>query len=118
MDSIIHRVARHADIDTRRALGIYGKLPKISIKKGPTEIWRYWPAEKKAIFFNPDPLYYEFEVHNGLVFDGEFWKYIKNSHVRTTTINRDGGYFHFEFKPKYKYSNFSFGLNPEFIDKN
>jgi len=118
MKNIVERVALYADIDTRRALGVYRKLPKVSIERGPTVIWRYWPEHKKAIFFTAEPLNYEFEVHEGLVFDGEYWTYTENSCVRSTTKNKYGRYYHFEYKPKSIFFRFGFGINPEFIDKN
>ena len=118
MNNIVERVALYADIDTRRALGVYRKLPKVSIERGPTTIWRYWTEHKKAIFFTANPLEYEFEIHEGLVFDGEHWTYTENSHVRSTIKNKNGKYVNFSYKPKSTELAFHFAMNPEFVHKN
>jgi len=118
MNNIIEHIIRYADIDTRRALGVYRKLPKVSIERGPVVIWRYWPEYKKAIYFTADPLEYEFEVHEGLVFNGDYWAYTENSHVRSTIKNKNGKYLNFDYKPKSTFYAFNFGSDPEFIDKN
>ena len=70
MNSIIELIASFADIDTRRALGIYRKLPKIDAKftfrKLPQWSWRYFASEKKLILlcFGED---YEYEVYGNIV---------------------------------------------------
>jgi hypothetical protein len=113
---IRERVAKYADIDTRRALGIFGRLPVTNFVPHPLPIesWRYWPATRTAIFFNADPENFEFEVHKGLVFDGEYWSYEERSRV-STTRKRGQRYLFSEYEPQLIALNFSFAENPQFI---
>lgn len=114
---ILERIALHADIDTRRALGIYNKIKGPSLTLGPSCLWRYYPEHHKAIYFNAHPENYEFEIHEGLVFDGELWSYTEESQVRSTwlTTTNGGDYVHTESGPKPHAIRFGFGQNPEFI---
>ena len=114
---ILERIALHADIDTRRALGMYNKMKAPSLSLGPSCIWRYYPEQHKAIYFNADPENYEFEIHEGLVFDGELWSYTEESQVRSTwlTTTNGGDYVHTESGPKPHAIRFSFAQIPEFI---
>ena len=70
MNIVIERVARHADIDTRRALGIYRRLPPTDFNPRPLPpvSWRYWPDKRKAIYFCMYPEDYEIEVHYEITF--------------------------------------------------
>ena len=117
MDAILQRVAKYADLDTRRALGVFGRLParpEIPFRT-QAEIWNYWPGQKKALFFCPDPKGYEFEVHEGLVYDDELWSYTENSSVRALWKTRKGRYAYAENGPKPLGIRFSFAQNPQFI---
>lgn len=111
---IIERIARYADLDTRRALGIFERLPRAEFVLRP-EIWRYWPTHQRAIYFNPCPENndYEFEVHTGLVFADEFWTYTPNAQVRTT-FKRKGRYVYQEHSPR-EGTHFDFACRPEFM---
>lgn len=114
---ILERIALHADIDTRRALGMYNKIKVPSLHIGPSCIWRYYPAQHKAIYFNAHPEDYEFEIHEGIVFDGELWSYTGESQVRSTwlTTIKGGDYVHTERGPIPPGIGFSFAQIPEFI---
>jgi len=114
---ILERIAFHADIDTRRALGIYKKLPKTNfVPFSLSQVsWRYWPDKRKAIYFNVLPKEYEFEVHEGLIFDGENWSYTEGAQVRTVWKHRNGRYLFSEGSPNPVGIRFSFGEKPQFI---
>jgi len=111
---ILERIALHADIDTRRALGIYNKIKGPSLRLGPSIIWRYDPHLRKAMYFNANPKEYEFEVHEGLEFDGEYWTYTEDGRVRTTWKTRTAEYVYTDAPPD-PGTQFLFGQNPEFI---
>jgi len=118
MNSLCDRVAKYADIDTRRALGVYGSVVIPPLRLQPPTLWRYWPAQKKAIFFCADPKNYEFEVHEGLIFDGEHWTYDEeHSMVRAMWKNKRGQYVFTENGPQPLGIRFSFGENPRFISE-
>jgi hypothetical protein len=114
---ILERIALYADIDTRRALGIYNKIKVPCLHIGPSCIWRYYPAQHKAIYFDADPENYEFEIHEGIVFDGELWSYTEESQVRSTWLTKRGeyDYVHTERGPIPLDIRFSFAQIPEFI---
>jgi hypothetical protein len=114
---ILERIALYADIDTRRALGMYNKIKIPCLNLGPSCIWRYYPAQHKAIYFNAHPEEYEFEIHEGLVFDGELWSYTEESQVRSTwlTTIKGGDYVHTERGPIPPGLGFGFAQIPEFI---
>ena len=59
MENIIHRIACFADIDTRRAMGIYNRLPKSNLVPHPIPptTFRYFPTEKKMLYLNFDESY-------------------------------------------------------------
>jgi hypothetical protein len=101
-------------LDTRRALGIYGRVSVPNLKLQPSTLWRYWPAQKKAIFFCADPLNYEFEIQIGLVFDGDLWTYEEGSRVSSVWRRKDK-YVFSEYKPRPFQLGFSFAENPQFI---
>ena len=57
MQNIIERVARHADIDTRRVLEVPpGRLPKTDFNPRPLPptTFRYFPVLKKIVYINFD----------------------------------------------------------------
>ena len=69
---LVERVARWADIDTRRALGVPpGRLPKSDFVPRPIEptTFRYFPALKKLLYINFDESYdvYTWEVYDNMV---------------------------------------------------
>jgi len=77
---LVERVARFADIDTRRALGVPpGRLAKSSLIPRPIEptTFRYFAALKKLLYINFDESYDVFcwEVYEdiGAVAGGEAW---------------------------------------------
>jgi hypothetical protein len=80
---IVEYIAQFADLDTRRALGIFDKLPKTNFVFRPLSVcsWRYWPSQKKTMFFNAFPGEYEFEVHEGIIWNGEHWSYEEKSAI-------------------------------------
>jgi hypothetical protein len=107
-------VAQFADVDTRRALGVFGRVSIPDLKLQPPTLWRYWPAQKKAIFFCADP--YEFEVHTGLVFDGNLWIYEEGARISAVWRKRSGKYVFSEHNTYHPLDHgFSFGENPQFI---
>jgi len=72
MDSLADRVARWADIDTRRALGVPpGRLPKSDFVPRPIEptTFRYFAALKKLLYINFDESYdvFTWEVYENIV---------------------------------------------------
>ena len=115
MERLRHHVARYADIDTRRALGIYGRVTVPPLRLQPPTLWRYWPAQKKAIFFCADPLSYEFEVHEGLMYNGDLWTYEEGARISSLWRNKRGKYVFSEHAPEPFQHEFSFGENPQFI---
>ena len=72
MDMLVDRVARFADIDTRRALGVPpGRLPRSTFVPWPVAptTFRYFPAERKLLYINFDESYdvYMWEVYDNMV---------------------------------------------------
>jgi hypothetical protein len=99
MDNIVKNIAKYADIDTRRALGVFSRLPKSDLKIGPPRVLRYWPLEKRAIVYNFLDGNFEFEVHQGLLFeyDQDYmnnirWFYTDEGSISTVWQNRHGKY--------------------------
>lgn len=115
MNNLIERIALYADIDTRRALGIYGRVVIPPLDFQAKNVWRYWPAQKKAIFFCADPRDYEFEVHNGLVFQYGHWFYEEGSCVRSVWKTRRGKYTSRRTEPRVFDISFSFAEKPQFM---
>lgn len=122
---IIDKIANYADIDTRRALGVYGRLPKSTFNPRPIHhvSWRYWPDTGVAIYFSAKPNRdYEFEVHTHLNYDADSdtWNYVPGARVTSVRANRLRSRFTFsEFFPAWSadINRFSFATNPEFIDQ-
>lgn len=70
MENVIQRIAKYADIDTRRALGVYGKLPKTDfVPRKSTSIFHWFPASNKVIFIEFNP--YIYEVYDGVAWDDD-----------------------------------------------
>jgi hypothetical protein len=117
MEQIINRVGKFSDIDTRRALGIFGKISKSNFVPFPvgSTSWRYWPEEHRALFFNVDPAYgpYEMEVHNGLFFENDLFCY-RNGSCRIYFPTRRGRYGSRESRHITTEFGFSFALVPDF----
>jgi len=77
MENLIPRIASFADIDTRRAMGIYNRLPKSNLVPHPIPptTFRYFAAEKKLLYVNFDESYdvYTWEVYTDIEPDGDAW---------------------------------------------
>ena len=101
-------ILRYADIDARRALGVYRRLPKSDFVPWtiPQMSFRYWP-EKKMIMFIEFGLGYEFTVYRDIERVGEEWS---PCNVSSIWRNQKGTYstiFRFEDNP------FHFAGEPE-----
>lgn len=124
------RIARHLDIDTRRAMG-FGpqKLPDRDFNPHPVgpSSWRYWPSKRTAIYFEATPEIYMFEVHTELIpvyeTDGSFygWKYNRDSTVTGRWEKYQGDYA-FLCAPPYSWTEdvhpfpvFQFRVMPDFV---
>jgi len=119
---ILERIALHADMDTRRALGIPpGKLPKTNFRVPANPSWKYYTEKRLLVFFNVNPEYgaYEFDVHTNAVYDAtaDTWHYEYPSCNRTVFKGRLRNYKHTEH-PLRTDINFSFAEMPEFIYEN
>lgn len=77
MQNVLARVASFADIDTRRALGVYGRLPRFDFVPRPIAptTFRYFPALKKLLYVNFDESYDVFcwELFEEIEPDGDAW---------------------------------------------
>ena len=77
MENVMSRVASFADIDTRRALGVYKRLTKSVFVPRPIEptTFRYFPALKKLLYVNFDESYdvYSWEMYEDIHPDGDAW---------------------------------------------
>lgn len=95
-------ILRYADIDTRRALGVYRRLPlnEFIFRPIPPVSFRYWPDKKMIVYtdFNPDS--FEFTVYNGITaMDGDMWSPCE---ISSTRLNGRGDYtfcFTYEDRP-------------------
>ncbi len=114
--NLIERIAKHADIDTRRALGIYGKLPKTALQLHsiPPTTFRYFPQLKKIVYINFDETHDVFlwEVYDDIEPRGEEWVHGPNGRHRGVWRRLDG--FTFFDKPRHIYP-FRFAGMPEII---
>lgn len=96
-------ILRHADIDTRRALGIYGRLPRSDFvpRTIPAESFRYWPEKKTVMYTEFGGDRYEFTVYRDIERVGEGWS---PCNVASVWLNQKGTYsfvFRFEDIPFY-----------------
>lgn len=87
MNHIVERVARFADIDARRALGVPpGRLPRSDLVPRPIEptTWRYFAALKKLLYLNFDESYDVFcwEVYDDIEPEGDVWFHGPNASHR------------------------------------
>ena len=110
MAALIERVARWADIDTRRALGVPpGRLPKTDFVPWPIAptTFRYFAALKKLLYINFDESYdvYMWEVYDEIEPEGDVWFHGPNASHRGVwrglddfvTFDKNGGNFEFHF---------------------
>ena len=111
MQNVMSRVARHADIDTRRALGVYGRLPKSDFVPWPIAptTFRYFTQLKKIVYLNFDESYdvYCWEIYDDItpVAGGEAWIHGPNGSHRGIwhgldgfmEFDKNGGHFPFHF---------------------
>ena len=117
MQSLIERVARHADIDTRRALGVPpGRLPKSNLVPRPIAptTFRYFPALKKIVYLNFDESYdvFYWEVFEDVEPIGDAWQQGPNGRNRGVWHGLDE-YMYFD-KPGSPFE-FHFAGRPEII---
>lgn len=94
-------ILRYADIDTRRALGIYGRLSpsEFIFRPVPPTSFRYWPQKRMVMYTNFNPDNYEFVVYRDIfLMDGDLWSPCQ---VAETWKNREGDYvFYFTYMDK------------------
>ena len=72
----MEHVLRYADIDTRRALGVYRRLPIVpfTFRPIPPIAFRYWPEKQTVMYTNFYPDEYEFTVYRGITHtDDDMW---------------------------------------------
>jgi len=118
MENIIERIASFADIDTRRALGIYRKLPKtdtdFTFRKLPPTSWRYFAELKKLVYINFDPSYdvYMWEVYEEIEPDEDAWVCARHGGHRGVWRGRDD-FKYFDARPPW--CPFHFAGEPEII---
>lgn len=89
-------ILRYADIDTRRALGVFRKLPRSDFvpRPIPPTSFRYWPKKKMLIYTEFDGRY-EFTVYRDITPIGDAWSPCE---MATTWINhRDEYVYSFTF---------------------
>jgi hypothetical protein len=91
------RIISFADIDTRRALGIYRKLPKLAadftFRKLPPTSFRYFASLKKMVYINFDETYdvYQWEVYDNIEPMDDAW--LQGHHGRHRGVWRGRGDF-------------------------
>lgn len=95
-------ILRYADIDTRRALGVYRRLPWSDFvpRPIPAVSFRHWP-EKKTVMYIEFGDRYEFTVYRDIESVGEGWS---PCNVSSIWLNQKGTYsfmFRFEDIPFY-----------------
>ena len=106
MNSIIERIASFADIDTRRALGIYRKLPKtdadFTFRKLHPTTFRYFPASRKLLYINFNPSYdvYCWEIYDDIEPMGDAWFQAGNGRHRGVWHGLDD-FMYFDTQARY-----------------
>ncbi len=117
MENVLFRVARHASIDTRRALGVYGRLPKSDFVPRPIAptTFRYFPVLKKLMYLNFDESYdvYCWEVYDDIEPDGDVWKQGPDGWHRGVWHGLDG-FMYFETPGRYDVPMYFAGV-PDFV---
>jgi hypothetical protein len=73
MDRVRSRIIDFCDIDARRAVGVYGKLPKSNFcpRPIPPTTFRWYPLENRLLYINFDPSedLYTWDVCRGIAHD-------------------------------------------------
>jgi len=86
MENVLARIVSFADIDTRRALGVYGRLHRSDFVPRPIEptTFRYFPALKKLLYVNFDESYdvFTWELFEEMEPDGDAWIQARNGRHR------------------------------------
>ena len=117
MENLIGRIASFADIDTRRAMGIYNRLPKSNLVPHPIPptTFRYFAADKKLVYLNFDESYdvYCWEVYTDIepTQDG---KWIQNENGRHRGVWRGLDDF-MTFDKPYVFASFYFAGIPDTV---
>ena len=114
---LVERVARFADIDTRRALGIPpGRLAKSSLVPRPIEptTFRYFAALKKLLYINFDESYdvFTWEVYEEIETEGDAWVCARHGRHRGVWRGLDD-FVYFDTRPPP--CPFHFAGQPEII---
>lgn len=110
---MLERIARHADIDTRRAMGIYGRLPVTNlVPRGQPTTFVYFENMNKIRYINFHPEdSFMWEVYEDIHMDGNGWRFGPNGKSRgvwqhyerfVTFDSNETGYgpFHFAGQPE------------------
>lgn len=91
MDTIFRRIAHHADLDVRRALGVFDR---VRIPEGfhgrtmsPTSL-RWFPRKRTIMYTDFRPSRYEFSVYTNVDIRDE----IIYSYTHSKTYEQNGGY--------------------------
>lgn len=86
-----HGVLKHADIDTRRALGVYRRLPKSDFVPRPIPpiSFRYWPEKKTLVYTEFSGDTYEMTVYRDITCQGLRWSPCE---ISSTWLNNRGEY--------------------------
>jgi hypothetical protein len=117
MQNVMSRVASFADIDTRRALGVYGRLPRSDFVPRPIEptTFRYFPALKKLLYVNFDESYdvFTWELFEEIEPDGDAWIQARNGRHRGVWHGLDD-FVYFDTRPPF--CPIHFAGTPEFKD--
>lgn len=80
---MLERIARHADIDTRRAMGIYGRLPVSNlVPKGEVTTFVYFQALNKVVYISFIPGDFWWEVYEDIRINGDMWSFGPNGRSR------------------------------------
>ena len=116
--NLVECVARFADIDTRRALGIApGRLPRSSLVPRPIEptTFRYFAALKKLLYINFDESYdvFTWEVYKDIETEGGYWFYGPRGEHRGVWRGLDD--FMYFNSPPGPEERFQFAGQPEII---
>lgn len=118
MENVMSRIASFADIDTRRALGVYKRLPKSHFVPRPIEptTFRYFHALKKLLYVNFDESYdvFTWELFEEIEPDGDAWFCARHGGHRGVWRGLDD-FMYFDARPPWCPIHFA-GV-PEFKDE-